>query len=76
MPWIMKYGTIHKLYREALVNNAGTDLKDYLPSLMYLSGMNTYFYPDNDENRLKITTRADLDFFEAYLYMKAKDVKE
>lgn len=76
MPWIMKYGIIYKLYSDALASRTGTDIKDYLPSLMYTYGMKTYFYPDNEENRLKITTRADLDFFRAYLHMNELKAKE
>ena len=72
MPWIMKYGTIYHLYQEALKNGKGNQVRDYLPSLMFASGMKAYFYPDNDENRLKITTKGDLDMFEAYLLLEER----
>ena len=70
MPWIMHYGEIYRLYKDALDSGIGATIKDYLPSLMYEYGKKTYFYPDNDENRLKITTKADLDLFEAYLLLE------
>lgn len=69
MPWVMNYGEIYDLYRDAFSKNVGKDLKDYLPSLMYSYGRKTYFFPDNDRNRLKITTKGDLDLFEAYLIL-------
>lgn len=72
MPWIMKYGTIFSLYQDALKDGRGAEVRDYLPSLMFASGMKAYFYPDNDENRLKITTRADLELFEAYLLLRER----
>lgn len=70
MPWIMQYGDIYNLYQEALKNGNGASVKDYLPSLMFMSGKKAYFYPDNDENRLKITTKGDLKLFEAYLLLR------
>ena len=82
MPWIMKYGTIYELYKNALDEGKGNDIKDYLPSLMFSKGMKAYFYPDNDENRLKITTKGDLSLFEAYLLLEERkesanpDIKE
>ena len=72
MPWIMKYGVIYELYREALQSGKGAKVRDYLPSLMFSSGMKAYFYPDNVENRLKITTKGDLDMFEAYLLLEER----
>lgn len=72
MPWIMKYGEIYQLYNDALECDIGMTIKDYLPSLMYAYGKKTYFYPDNAENRLKVTTKADLDLFEAYLIREEK----
>ena len=72
MPWVMRYGAIFKLYKNALEKGQGMDIKDYLPSLMFSEGMKVYFYPDNDENRLKITTKGDLNLFEAYLKLKER----
>ncbi len=76
MPWIMHYGEIYDLYQEALKNGKGSKVNDYLPSLMFASGKRTYFYPDNDENRLKITTKGDLELFEAYLIMNEQKMAE
>ena len=67
MPWVINYGTVLNLYTDALEKSIGCDLKDYLPSLMYSYGMKTYFFEDNDRNFLKITTKSDLELFEAFL---------
>lgn len=72
MPWIMKYGEIYDLYHEASKNGAGTNVNDYLPSLMFSYGKKVFFYPDNDENKLKITTKGDLNLFEAYLILNER----
>ena len=67
MPWIMKFGDVLDLYEDALKTGRGATVKDYLPSLLFESGKKTWFYPDNEANRIKITTKGDLDLFEAYL---------
>lgn len=70
MPWTFRYHEIYDLYKMAYEKNIGTDLKSYTPSLMFDMGKKVYLFRDNDENRLKITTRADLDLFEAYLILQ------
>ena len=70
MPWIMRFGELFRLYSNALESGIGATVRDYLPSLMFASGKKAFFYPDNDENRLKITTKADLDLFRAYLLLE------
>ena len=72
MPWNIMYGEAYSLYQDAYSNGIGTAENDYLPSLLLKYGKRLYFCKDNDENRLKITTRADLDFFEAYLILEEK----
>ncbi len=70
MPWDIRFGEVYDLYQDAYTKNIGTQYNDYLPSLLLKYGKKVYFCKDNDENRLKITTRADLKLFEAYLTLE------
>lgn len=70
MPWTMRYGDAYAMYKDADENNRGTAKNDYLLSLLFASGKKAYLFPDNDANRLKITTKGDLDLFEAYLTLE------
>lgn len=72
MPWAFRYGEIRSLYREADKKGIGTGIKSYTPSLMFELGRRVYTYRDDDINRLKITTKADLALFDAWLYLRNK----
>lgn len=70
MPWTFRYPEILDLYETADKQRLGTDIKSYTPSLMFDMGRKVYLFDDNGENRVKITTKADLDLLEAYLIMQ------
>ncbi len=67
MPWTFVYKNIYSLYRRAESEHKGEDIKSYTPTLMFDYGEPVYYFDDNEENRLKITTRFDLALFEAYV---------
>lgn len=75
MPWVMEFSDINSMYRDAYARGLGKDARSYLPSLMFDLKRRLYLYPDNEENRLKITTKTDLAFFEGYLLVQ-KNRKE
>lgn len=71
-PWAYRYGTVRDLYLDALKKGRGTGIKSYTVSLMFEYGMKAYYYDGCDIGRLKITTPADLEFFEGYLLLQQK----
>ena len=72
MPWTLKFSEVYSLYREAEEKGMGEDIKSYTLSLMFDLGKRVYLFKDNAENRLKITTKEDLDLFEAYLILEER----
>lgn len=76
MPWSITFGEADSIYRDAYSRNIGVEYNDYLPSLLLKYGRRLYFCKDNEENRLKITTKADLDLFRAYLILEELRAKE
>lgn len=69
MPWVIKYGEIFDLYTITMSDKIEQDVRSYLPGLLFEHGRKVYFVQDNDNNKLKITTKGDLDLFEAYLML-------
>ena len=73
MPWTITFGEILDMYKDAEAKGIGMNAKSYLPSLMFDYGKKVFLFPDNIDNRLKITTPEDLDLFEAMLMIKKRN---
>ena len=70
MPWTLEFERIDTLFHYAYENGIETHEKGYLPSILSKLNEPMYLYPDNEENRLKITNKSDLLFFEGFLLAK------
>ena len=76
MPWTVEFERIDRLFHYAYENEIETHEKGYLPSILSALNEPMYLYPDNEENRLKITNKSDLLFFKGYLLAKQDYVED
>ena len=70
-PFTFKYGYIKELYKEAKEKNMLDKVDPHITSLMYALNKTVYFSKGSQKN-IKITTKEDLELFEAYIVYKNK----
>lgn len=68
-PHTFKYGFISELYEEAVESGVINEVEPHTTTLMYKMGRPIYFSKGSQTN-IKITTKEDLDLFEAYVLRK------
>lgn len=76
MPWVVRYDEMYALYKEGYEKGIAMGENDYLTTLMFSFGKKVYFYPDNEQNSLKVTTKEDLDLLRAYLWLEEQKKAE
>ncbi|MBR0471294.1 MAG: 2-C-methyl-D-erythritol 4-phosphate cytidylyltransferase [Methanosphaera sp.] len=68
-PQCFKYSYVTSLYEEAIETGAIDKVEPHTTTLMFYLGHEIYFSKSNQLN-IKITTKEDLDLFDAYVMMK------
>lgn len=67
MPWTIKFNKALKVYEDGYLKGIGIKEEDYLVSLLIDMGEKLYFSKDSQKNKLKLTTKDDVDLLEGYL---------
>lgn len=70
-PHAFKFSFVYDLYKEAVETGAIDEVEPHTTTLMYHMGKTVYFSHGSQMN-IKITTKEDLDMFEAYVLLKQK----
>ena len=68
-PHAFKYGLIREMYDKAVESGVINEVEPHTTTLMYKMGIPIYFSKGSQTN-IKITTKEDLELFEAYALMK------
>lgn len=68
-PHAFRYGYVYDLYREAVETGVINEVEPHTTTLMHKMGQTIYFSYGSQTN-IKITTKEDLELFEAYVLYK------
>lgn len=74
-PHAFHYSYVYNLYQEAVATGVIDEVEPHTTTLMYKMNQTIYFSYGSQMN-IKITTKEDLELFEAYVLYKQKKAKE